>query len=1288
MADRAPTTITVPDAYGRAKAALAAGDTERATAITQHILRYYPHYLDAYRLLGEIYLERGRPDEASRFFSHVLNADPQSVLAHVGRAIIAEERGQIDSAIDSYERAFEIDPSIAELRGELLRLYTVRYGSAGATIRTTPSGLAYVHLRAGLREAAINELSYVAQVRPDRWDIEVALAEALWRNEQLDEAAAVAGDILAGHAACVKCNWMLGYIHWTNGRTERARPYLMEAVAADPTYRIAQSIWETTPWPLDREIIRAQPAVVPAWSAQELASGDLDLTLPFAGLPETPAGAAPERSPAGAGPGPGARPSRDWSRGRPAGAPTTPLPEISAPRITQPFGPRPPLPDEHPAAADAAPDLAGEDRLGAPGESGAADTLPVPAPLAEPLDLDWLDEWASETAIPAAAAPAAPGAATEAGLPAAELTPDQIAAPREPADAPPAVPAGDDLPAAPPPAADAPAAAAPAAPGAATEAGLPVAELAPDQIATPREPADAPPAVPAGDEPPAALPLAADAPAARAPSAPPAATKASLPAARLSPDQIAGLSEDQLLDWLSSIAAAPVVEDGVAAAAPPAVAPDSRAADSIPVEDFTHDELLEWLAKTAPVTGDVDRIPDQESTLPAGAPPGEETTPAAPGENGEQDQKKTSQNGAEVGYNHTIQDESDSARALVTAEEDAFATHATSEEDQMAPSYKEDDDQERQFDFDWDRDALPDYLKPFLTDDAAAQGAAPAASAPAPTIPPAPPPAANAGGLPDWLREGSAPGAPAPGSGQPFNFGASASPPQPPPQSAGFAPGRPASPPPPAPQNSPPPAGPGSQPAPSAPPPAAGMADFDFGDIKPFDFGATSGGEFDFNSDSLPSWLGSAPAPAAAPAPQEVMLGRPLAGDRTPDPALDSPEMPDWLRTPAPPAAAAPPPAPAPAASAEFDFGSDTLPSWLGGGAATSPPAAARPPAPAMPPPAAPAPTEFDLGSLQPFDFGGTPAPPAAGGGKSTADEFDFGDIQPFDFGAAGAAAAPAAAPGGRAPGGFDLGAVQPFDFGPAPAPPAAQSAATPAAAPADDFDFGNIQPFDFGGTAPAPAPAAQPADGGEVDDFIDFLSVGNASPSLAAAPEAPAGADFDLDLQPFSFEGLDLGPAAPSAPPAPPSGRAPTGEPAWGRAAGAPPSRLPADPRPEEMAGLTGDEFSFEPFMFDQGGGSAAGHAPATPAPALPGAPPPAPFSFGPDQPGGAMNETGLPPGLEDLPDLKPFSFEGMEMAGDLGSGFETASQAQAFGRRATDRPESGRPPMPFGFEDESSAD
>jgi tetratricopeptide (TPR) repeat protein len=285
--------ITLREAYNRAKEALEAGEIDRAVAVCQHMLRYYPRYVEGYRLLGEAYLERGGWAEAGRLFSHVLSCDPQNVLSHVGRAIIAEEQRLIDIAISELERGFEIDPSIGELRAELLRLYKERYGTAGAFIRTTPIGLAYTHLRAGLLEQAIVEFMRSSAATPNRWDSRVALLEALWRNEQLIDAARLAGEILVEHPNCVKANWILGYLHWTQGKLSTGREYLTAAVALDPDYGIARKLWANTPWPLDPAVTREQPAPIANWVRGELiVEEDLDLALPLP-LSEEPLTAAP-----------------------------------------------------------------------------------------------------------------------------------------------------------------------------------------------------------------------------------------------------------------------------------------------------------------------------------------------------------------------------------------------------------------------------------------------------------------------------------------------------------------------------------------------------------------------------------------------------------------------------------------------------------------------------------------------------------------------------------------------------------------------------------------------------------------------------------------------------------------------------------------------------------------------------------------------------------------------------------------------------------------------------------
>ncbi|MDQ2809969.1 MAG: tetratricopeptide repeat protein [Chloroflexota bacterium] len=587
MANRTPTTITLLEAYHRAEAALTGGDPLRAIALTQHILRFYPHYLDAYRLLGEAYFERAHADEALRFFSHVLAADPQNVPARVGRAIIADERRQVDVAIAEYEQAFEIDPSITEVRGELLRLYQTRYGSAGATIRLTPSGLAYVHLRAGLREAAISELGYVAQLRPDRWDIEVALAEALWRNEQLDEAAAVAGDILAGHPACVKCCWMLGYLHWTAGRTESGRRYLMEAVALDPTYRIAQALWDATPWPLNRAVARVQPAPIPAPSPYDLVGADMDLTLSLpVFLDAADAVAAPPATVTGGEPSPLLLDTAGDTFGEPS--------PLLLDTAGDTFGePSPLLPDGgEPAVEEGL--LLEDGFVVLPGAEAAATPVPV-EPAA--LDLDWFDDWASAAALPP---PASEPVAAHATVPtdpaeiwAQFIAPGGVGPVWTQYPVPESSPAAVVLPASAPnaaPAVQAPLFAAAAAPMLTADPDRPELDLLLSSTAVPEAwqlPLELPAAVPPPPDPAQlalylpepALPSVADAGLAAAPAARPLPVVAPAggwggdPTPDLPTVRIENLSDDALLDWLLQAQLAPSGDGAQGALSGPAALP-------------------------------------------------------------------------------------------------------------------------------------------------------------------------------------------------------------------------------------------------------------------------------------------------------------------------------------------------------------------------------------------------------------------------------------------------------------------------------------------------------------------------------------------------------------------------------------------------------------------------------------------------------------------------------------------------------------------------------------------
>jgi tetratricopeptide (TPR) repeat protein len=217
---------------------------DQAIAVCQHILRLYPRYLEAYRLLGQACLEKGMHSEAKDFFNRVLSADPEDFIAHVGLSMISEEKDP-DEAIWQMERAFELAPDNAEVRKELRRLYTRRDKVEKPRLKPTRGGLGRLYARGGQLQQAIEEFKGVLEEDEERLDIQVALAEALWRNGQRLEASKLCSTILEKLPNCLKANLIWGevWFHSDNKELkEEATAKLARAQALDPENTVAQEL--------------------------------------------------------------------------------------------------------------------------------------------------------------------------------------------------------------------------------------------------------------------------------------------------------------------------------------------------------------------------------------------------------------------------------------------------------------------------------------------------------------------------------------------------------------------------------------------------------------------------------------------------------------------------------------------------------------------------------------------------------------------------------------------------------------------------------------------------------------------------------------------------------------------------------------------------------------------------------------------------------------------------------------------------------------------------------------
>ncbi|MGD2145683.1 MAG: tetratricopeptide repeat protein [Anaerolineae bacterium] len=228
-----------------------------AIAHVRRVLEVYPKDVGGYWLAGKAMLEAGQSEHAADMFRRVLSADPEHLHAWVGMSELAKQREQLGAAIWYMERAFELATDNEMVARELRGLHGELEGSEPERLQLTQGALAKLYLMGDLLTRAITELRALIQEYPDRTDLKVSLAEALWRNGQRLEASEVCQEILEVQPYNLKANLILGEIWTSSGRPE-GEAYLQQAEAVDPENAMAQELFgPTSPLPA------ASPSIQP-----------------------------------------------------------------------------------------------------------------------------------------------------------------------------------------------------------------------------------------------------------------------------------------------------------------------------------------------------------------------------------------------------------------------------------------------------------------------------------------------------------------------------------------------------------------------------------------------------------------------------------------------------------------------------------------------------------------------------------------------------------------------------------------------------------------------------------------------------------------------------------------------------------------------------------------------------------------------------------------------------------------------------------------------------------------
>lgn len=216
---------------------LHANRPEVALQICQEILQEHPRCLRACRLVGEALWAKGHGAAAARVFQAILSIDPEDLVARYGLAMALEDQDPRE-ALRQMEIAFALAPTSEEVRRNLQRFYKTR-GSQGtgdlpARLKLTQEALARLYARGGLWTRAAVEVKRLLKAQPDRTDLRLLLAEALWHTGEHAQAAALCQEILSAWPYCRKANLILGQIWRDTGKNEAAQALFQKVEELEP----------------------------------------------------------------------------------------------------------------------------------------------------------------------------------------------------------------------------------------------------------------------------------------------------------------------------------------------------------------------------------------------------------------------------------------------------------------------------------------------------------------------------------------------------------------------------------------------------------------------------------------------------------------------------------------------------------------------------------------------------------------------------------------------------------------------------------------------------------------------------------------------------------------------------------------------------------------------------------------------------------------------------------------------------------------------------------------------
>lgn len=207
---------------------------DEVIAHSRHILKTFPKNLRAYQQLARALFAAERWEEAADVLRRLLGAMPQAFETHTLLAQCYQRLEEHERAIWHAERALDQEPNDADTIKLIRALYRRHRGETIDRLQLTAGALAQQHIRGNLLSEALETLDGALGPNPERIDLQLLRARALWLDGRRMDAAEAALDILEKLPYAIDANRIMTELWLAEQRPADAQIYLQRIEALDP----------------------------------------------------------------------------------------------------------------------------------------------------------------------------------------------------------------------------------------------------------------------------------------------------------------------------------------------------------------------------------------------------------------------------------------------------------------------------------------------------------------------------------------------------------------------------------------------------------------------------------------------------------------------------------------------------------------------------------------------------------------------------------------------------------------------------------------------------------------------------------------------------------------------------------------------------------------------------------------------------------------------------------------------------------------------------------------------